>query len=94
MIGFMLFSGGCSSVPPSDDDAHRLAFALTTLSPVVDPTEAQRLARLVNQESKRLAAAYRSVETGWLQNVLVNTGLRERGLCYHWVNDLMPILEG
>ena len=49
---------------------------------------------LLTSHALRLADEYDSVNVAWMQNVLVNAGLKERGLCYHWVNDLIPILEG
>jgi hypothetical protein len=89
-----LFLSSCSSSPsPSGDDAARLAIAIGTLSPVVDPVEARQAAELMTRESLRLAEQYEAVQPAWLHNVLVNSGVRERGLCYHWVNDLLRVLN-
>ncbi len=94
LILLLLGLGGCASLPKdAGDDAVRLSLAIETLSPMVDPLEARRVAELLTRESLRLAETYRSVGPAWLQNVLVNSGFRERGLCYHWVNDLLTALE-
>ncbi len=85
---------GCKSVPKdSGDDAERLTLAIRTLSPMVDPREARRLAQILVDESLKLANSYGSVGEPWVQNILVNSGVRERGLCFHWVDDLSAVLE-
>ena len=40
-----------------------------------------------------LAREYAVVRPAWLHNNLVNLGLRDRGLCYHWANDLFARLQ-
>ena len=86
----LAFLVSCSSVPKdTGDDAHRLGIAIRLLSPMVDPEEARQAAAMMTKESIQLAEDYDAVEPAWFHNVLVNSGLRERGLCYHWVNDLV-----
>jgi hypothetical protein len=43
--------------------------------------------------SAQLAREYRVVRPPILHNVLVNLGLRKRGLCFHWADDLSASLE-
>lgn len=93
-VSLLIFLSGCASVPKeAGDDADRLALAIQTLSPMVDPVDARRVAGILVDESLKLAERYETVGEPWLQNILVNSGVRERGLCYHWVNDLMTVLE-
>ncbi len=100
LILVVLLAGGCAT-PQSTlieaarkgKDAERLAVALTSLSSVVDSEEATRLGEQLVQESQRLAAEYKIVGDPLIHNVMVNSGLRKRGLCYHYVNDLMAVLE-
>ena len=42
--------------------------------------------------SAKLSETYKPVSLPWFNNWLVNRGLRERGLCYQWRNDLFPPL--
>lgn len=85
---------GCASSPRSTgDDAARLAIAIGTLSPVIDPIEARRAAEILTKEAALLAEKYGAIQPAWFHNVLVNSGVRERGLCYHWVNDLLDVLN-
>ncbi len=85
---------GCVSLPKdAGDDAVRLVLAIQTLSPMANPDEARQVAEILVDESLKLAERYGTVGEPWLQNILVNSGVRKRGLCYHWVNDLLLVLE-
>ena len=50
------------------------------------------MACLAVDHALHLAREYRVVRPPWLHNVLVNYGYRERGLCFHWANDLFAEL--
>jgi hypothetical protein len=43
--------------------------------------------------SLRLAEEYRVVPPARWHNLLIQMGLRDRGLCYHWTEDLMAHLQ-
>jgi hypothetical protein len=61
---------------------------LRDLGPSVDPSESQRLARVIVRtvEDARVASA---LDGGALRrNVAVNLGLRDWGLCWHWTEHL------
>jgi hypothetical protein len=66
---------------------------LATLSPTVRVDEAERFAQCAYVTSRRLAREYRVVFPPALHNILVNTGIRKRGLCYQWTEDLMRQLD-
>ena len=51
--------------------------------------EAKELATLSVKHSKVLANRYNLVSPPLYHNFLVNSGQRERGLCFHFVEDLM-----
>ena len=55
--------------------------------------ESKELATLAITQSKVLANRYKVVSSPWLQNLLVNTGFKQRGLCYQYVEDLMPAIK-
>jgi hypothetical protein len=71
----------------------RLASALAELGPDVSPEEAGRLAEMAMNTSAELAVEYGAHRPAWLNNMLVNAGVRERGLCYHWATDLFARLQ-
>ncbi|MBA2242664.1 MAG: hypothetical protein H0W04_07215 [Chthoniobacterales bacterium] len=70
-----------------------LAAEIEALSPSVRRTEAQRLALCAQLTSAKLARDYHAVAPALLQNLLVNTGFRRRGLCYQWTEDLLSQLQ-
>ncbi len=55
--------------------------------------EAARIAREAVRSSREQAGRYRVAFRGWLHNSMVNTGLKDRGLCWHWMEDLYPRLR-
>ncbi len=69
-----------------------LAADLVQLSATVHPREAAQLAEAAVEQSAQLAAQYRPMHIAWLNNNLVNSGVRDRGLCWHWRDDLFPHL--
>ena len=62
---------------------------LTAMSDKIDISEAKVLAQTSISYSLSLAREYRLVRPPFLHNILVRMGIRERGLCYHWTEDLM-----
>ncbi|GAA0396772.1 hypothetical protein GCM10009133_02330 [Cocleimonas flava] len=58
------------------------------LGPNIDPEEAGFVAREAVLYPRYLANQYRLIAPPNSHNVLVNTGRRDRGLCYHWARDM------
>ena len=89
---------GCVHRAPSPDDAgaasaaephvEELARAIAALDGGVDAGEARAAAHTALVATNELAGAYRMTWPPLLHNALVNTGLRDRGLCCHWAEDL------
>ncbi|HEX8279937.1 MAG TPA: hypothetical protein VF551_01055 [Chthoniobacterales bacterium] len=77
----------------ADRDAAALAAELRALSPRVRPQEAQRLAEGAYASTRLLQREYKIAWHPLFQNFLVNAGVRERGLCYHWTEDLLERLR-
>jgi len=65
---------------------------LRQLSNTVSPVEADRLATVAIEESAKMSADFKPMSLPWMNNMLVNMGLRKRGLCYEWRDDLFPHL--
>jgi hypothetical protein len=70
-----------------------LRHALAALGPGIDAAEAGMVAETAVTYSSRLAEEYRVVPPARLHNLLIQVGLRERGLCYQWTEDLMKRLQ-
>lgn len=89
-----LLTAACASVPPQDlprpapTDVAALAQAITDLGPDIDPAEAQRMAQISYDYPLRLAVEYQIEDSPIIHNMKVNQGLKPRGLCYQWADDL------
>lgn len=70
-----------------------LKAGLAGLAPAVSEDEADRLASRACVRSRQLAREYRVVRPPLLHNFLVNIGVRKRGLCYQWAEDLLAELQ-
>jgi hypothetical protein len=54
--------------------------------------EAGRLALVAEREARALAIAYGVTGPAWFHNCLVNIGLKERGLCWQYMEDMFARL--
>ena len=93
LIGLgLLVLAGC--VSPSvqqvgaPDRVQDLAVALQRLDGGVDPQEAQRAAEIAITYPQALRQRYQVSDPPLIHNTKVNMGLRPRGLCWHWADDL------
>ncbi|CAA6816596.1 MAG: Unknown protein [uncultured Sulfurovum sp.] len=87
---------GCSvkelSIQQSDQKVRELETLLITLSPKISRVEARSLARNSILYSQKLTKKYEAIAAPWIQNTLVNIGIKKRGLCYEWGEDLVAYL--
>jgi len=65
-----------------------LTGAIMNLGPDIDKKEASFVAREAILIAMHLANEYKLVSPPNSQNVLVNTGKRDKGLCYHFARDM------
>src|SRR5712675_542485 len=81
-------------VPAKDSaKAEELANQLAGLSRRVDPNEAKLLAEYAYATVAQLRQEYRMFGTPIFNNFLVYHGLKKRGYCYQWTEDLLLALE-
>ena len=73
--------------------AEELANQLAKLSRRVDPQEAKVLAECAYATVARLRQEYRMFGTPIFNNFLVYHGLRKRGYCFQWTEDLLVALD-
>lgn len=62
--------------------------AILALGPVVAPDEAAAVARIAVVEPLNWARDWDAVDPPLIHNIAVNTGVKPRGLCKHWADDL------
>ncbi|MGI9388804.1 MAG: hypothetical protein ACR2O1_02005 [Boseongicola sp.] len=72
----------------SVDEILALEKAIVELGPDVDPGEAARAAKIAYDYTRELAIAYEITDPPLIHNTKVNMGLRPRGLCWHWAEDM------
>lgn len=70
-----------------------LSAALVALGPGVSSGEARILAETALRYSLQQAELYQLTRPPLVHNMLVNAGLKPRGLCIHWTEDLLSKLH-
>ena len=81
-------------VPRNDlANAQALANQLAALSPRVDRNEAKLLADCAYATVSQLRRQYRMFGTPIFNNFLIYHGLKKRGYCYQWSEDLLIALD-
>lgn len=73
--------------------AAQLAADFKALSPLVASQEANSLATAAVERAAQLNREWQPAHFPWINNFLVNTGLREQGLCHQWREALFPALH-
>jgi len=66
---------------------------LAALNQQADLLEAGQVAQTAITYSDQLAEEYQLVRPAVLHNLLIRVGLKDRGLCYHWTEDLLKQLQ-
>ncbi|MEM7720318.1 MAG: hypothetical protein AAF222_14060 [Pseudomonadota bacterium] len=63
------------------------------MRPDVDADEAARAARIAFDHTRALAIQYQITDPPLIHNTKVNLGLKPRGLCWHWAEDIERRLD-
>ncbi len=100
LLIWLSFLSGCTltRVPnptPSEvqNSIHRLSIMLEDLNVSVKKKEARDLAKKAVLYSLKLSKEYALVSPPLWHNTLVNLGIKKRGLCYEWTEDLLAYLH-
>ena len=97
----ILLLPACATVPAEapaavDSDRQRITRLnrnILALGDRIDPREARLAATVAVRYSRELAQRYRISGSAIAHNLKVNLGIRERGLCIHWTEDLLARLQ-
>ena len=91
MVALALVSG-CSTVRVPEarqqTEVDGLAEKLRGLAPSVDATEAANAANAAVRYPLLLAQQYDATPPAIFNNILINSGIHPRGLCFQWADDL------
>ena len=74
-------------------DVSQLSHAIQSLGPDVDPQEADHVAALAYAYARAQAEGYGVSDPPLIHNAKVNSGVRERGLCNHYAEDMLRRLR-
>lgn len=94
LLPLVLLLAACASYgpdgPPAATQAEVAALerGILALGPEVDPEEARRAAEIAFAHTRQLALEYEITDPPLIHNTKVNMGLRPRGLCWHWAEDM------
>ncbi|ATX79154.1 hypothetical protein Ga0123461_0730 [Mariprofundus aestuarium] len=94
----ILCAAGCAAHQPLSADREQqkidaLTRDLLSLHSSIDRGSARMVARTAVLYSRELADRYGVTGSPRFHNLLVNVGLKERGLCYQWTDDLLVRLK-
>jgi hypothetical protein len=88
-----VYMADISTVAINRERAESLEADLAALDHSANGADARQIAETALQASAYLKKTYRLVRPPILHNLMVKMGLRDRGLCYHWTEDLMSYLK-
>lgn len=94
----LMVATGCMRSESEEDFAGRnavndLTKGIMSLGPGIDPEEAARAARIAISYAQQLKVEYGVTDPPIIHNIKVNSGLRPRGLCWHWAEDMEKRLK-
>ena len=94
----ILIPAGCVTHQPLTAEqlqlsSERLSHDLMLLHPSIDKPSADKVARVAIEYTAQLATDYKVSGSPRQHNFLVNLGVRQRGLCFHWTDDLLKKLQ-
>ena len=81
------------AAPAHREKVDSLQVELAALNRQANLPEARQVAETAIMYSYQLADEYQVVRPAVLHNVLIRVGLKDRGLCYHWTEDLLNKLK-
>ena len=94
---FLLVLAGCAAPkldqPVTQNQRTDLTRDILALGPEIDPEEAARAARIALTYPRQLAMEYQITDPPLIHNAKVNAGIKPRGLCYDWADDLEARLK-
>jgi len=96
-LAFLFFVSACTPhfTPKTiQKDQKKLYNMFRRYQPTIDSREAWILSREAILYSKKLSQKYKVSSPPLVHNFLVNVGIKNRGLCYEWSDDLYRHLQG
>ena len=88
------FLVGCAVTTPLTPQTNltQLSILLGSLDENISKAEAMQLSKDIFEHTEKLSKAFNMTSPPLWHNFLVNVGMREKGLCYHWSDALYVYL--
>ena len=95
LLFFAFFLTGCVVKAPLTPQIQmtQLSKLLGSLDENIAQAEAMRLSRDIFEHTEKLTKVFNMTSPPQWHNFLVNAGIREKGLCYHWSDALYVYLS-
>ncbi len=88
LLFFLLTACSVTPTLPSEQKIVQLSILLRSMDVKIPQKEALRLSKDIFQQTKTLTESFKLTSPPWFHNMLVNMGIKEKGLCYHWSDAL------
>jgi hypothetical protein len=85
---------GCSRQLNLEKQDELLSHKLISLNNSIDKKQAFEISNKILQVSKEIKDEFNPVPYPWINNTLVNLGIKEKGLCWEWRDELYKRLNG
>ena len=93
LLGTLALAGCAPPLVATQDPVSDLTQAIQSLGADVDPDEARRAAEISYSYATQLAQDYGVTTAPLVHNSKVNAGIKDRGLCYHYAEDMQARLN-
>lgn len=95
LVLLSFFLVGCVTTAPlnSQNDLRQLSTLLQSLDKNISQEEAKQLSQDIFHQTQMLTKEFELTSPPVWHNFLVNVGVREKGLCYHWSDALYVYLS-
>lgn len=95
IVLFSFFFSGCVTAVPSisQQKVIQLSVLFGSLDKTISQEEAMRLSQDIFSKTQLLSKEFKLTSPPLWHNFLVNAGIREKGLCYHWSDALYAYLS-
>lgn len=95
LLFLSFFLAGCVATTPLPSQTKRmqLSILLGSLDGHISKTEAMQLSEDIFKHVEKLSKEFNMTSPPQWHNFLVNAGIRDKGLCYHWSDALYVYLS-
>lgn len=91
---FAFLFTNCAQQPSLNNQKEILSQKLISLDDSLDKKQALEISYKILQTSKDIKDDFNPVSYPWINNTLVNLGIKQKGLCWEWRDEFYNRLEG